>query len=121
MHTYKQYWLPALILVAVLMVVAACASSGTKSEQGSTEQTSQEATNMPGMDPSNMDMSTGSMSASEMLMENGTYSDERFIDAMVPHHQGAIDMAQVALENAEHPEIRTLAENIISAQEAEIA
>jgi uncharacterized protein (DUF305 family) len=55
-----------------------------------------------------------------MVMENGKYSDERFIDAMVPHHQGAIEMAQVALQNAEHPEIRTLANNIISAQEAEI-
>jgi Domain of unknown function (DUF305) len=43
-----------------------------------------------------------------MLMENGEYSDERFIDAMVPHHQGAIEMAQVALEDAEHPEILAL-------------
>lgn len=53
-------------------------------------------------------------------MENGEYSDERFIDAMVPHHQGAIDMAQVALERAEHPEILALAEEIVSAQETEI-
>ena len=58
--------------------------------------------------------------ASEMLMENGEYSDERFIDAMVPHHQGAIEMAQVALENAEHPEIQALAEEIVAAQESEI-
>ena len=57
---------------------------------------------------------------SEMLMENGEYSDERFIDAMVPHHQGAIDMAEVALERAEHPELRQLAENVIVDQEAEI-
>jgi uncharacterized protein (DUF305 family) len=53
-------------------------------------------------------------------MENGEYSDERFIDAMVPHHQGAIEMAQVALENAEHPEILALAEEIVAAQENEI-
>lgn len=58
--------------------------------------------------------------ASEMLMENGSYSDERFIDAMVPHHQGAVEMAQVALENAEHEEIRQLSENIVSTQRAEI-
>jgi len=58
--------------------------------------------------------------ASGMLMENGKYSDERFIDAMVPHHQGAVEMAEVALENAEHEEIRRLAENIVSTQEAEI-
>jgi uncharacterized protein (DUF305 family) len=56
----------------------------------------------------------------EMLMENAQYSDELFINAMVPHHQGAIDMANVALENAEHPEIKELAQNVISAQQAEI-
>ena len=55
-----------------------------------------------------------------MLMENGEYCDERFIDAMVPHHQGAIEMAEVALENAEHEEVQALAEDIVSAQEAEL-
>jgi uncharacterized protein (DUF305 family) len=59
--------------------------------------------------------------AREMVMENGRYSDERFIDAMVPHHEGAVDMAEGALKNAEHEKIRRLAEDIVSAQEAEIA
>jgi uncharacterized protein (DUF305 family) len=67
-----------------------------------------------------MSNGSGGTSTSEMLMENGEYSDERFIDAMGPHHQEAVDMARVALANAEHPEIRQLAENIISSQEAEI-
>jgi uncharacterized protein (DUF305 family) len=58
--------------------------------------------------------------ASGMLMKNGKYSDERFIDAMVPHHDGAVDMARVAVKNAEHPEIERLAGHIISNQEAEI-
>jgi uncharacterized protein (DUF305 family) len=58
--------------------------------------------------------------ASGMVMKNGRYSDERFIDAMVPHHQGAVDMARVALQNAEHPEIEQLAKNIITTQRAEI-
>jgi len=53
-------------------------------------------------------------------MENGEYSDRRFIDAMVPHHQGAIEMARVALGNAEHEEIKDLSQNIISTQQAEI-
>lgn len=69
---------------------------------------------MKGMDHGSKGMSSG------MLMKNGKYSDERFIDAMVPHHEGAVEMARVALKNAEHPEIEQLAENIISAQEAEI-
>jgi uncharacterized protein (DUF305 family) len=62
----------------------------------------------------------GMMAASEMLMENGEYSDERFIDAMVLHHQGARRMAEVALENAAHPELLQLAQNVISTQQAEI-
>jgi uncharacterized protein (DUF305 family) len=58
--------------------------------------------------------------AARMVAPNGEYSDSYFIDAMVSHHQGAIDMANVALANAEHPEILQLAQNIISTQQAEI-
>lgn len=46
--------------------------------------------------------------------------DQRFIDAMISHHQGAIDMAQMAQQMAEHAEIKTLADAIITAQQAEI-
>ncbi|GAB4143824.1 MAG: DUF305 domain-containing protein [Cyanobacteria bacterium J069] len=46
--------------------------------------------------------------------------DLRFIDGMVPHHEGAVLMAQEALEKSSRPEIRTLAEAIIGAQEKEI-
>jgi uncharacterized protein (DUF305 family) len=53
-------------------------------------------------------------------MKNGKYSDVRFIDAMVPHHQEAIEMARLALGNAEHEEIKELSRNIISSQQAEI-
>jgi uncharacterized protein (DUF305 family) len=72
---------------------------------------------MEGMDHSSM--GSGGM-AREMVMENGKYSDRAFIDAMVPHHQGAVDMARVALENAEHERIMQLSRTIISTQEAEI-
>jgi uncharacterized protein (DUF305 family) len=46
--------------------------------------------------------------------------DKAFIDAMIPHHQSAIEMAQVASEKSSNPEIRTLAENIVEAQQQEI-
>ncbi len=44
-----------------------------------------------------------------------------FAAAMIPHHEGAIAMAELALERGEHDEIRMLAEDIIRAQEEEIA
>lgn len=47
--------------------------------------------------------------------------DQRFIQAMIPHHEGAIAMAQDALQNAERQEIKDLAQAIITAQEGEIA
>jgi len=47
--------------------------------------------------------------------------DRAFAAAMIPHHEGAIAMAELALERGEHDEIRMLAEDIIRAQEEEIA
>ncbi len=47
-------------------------------------------------------------------------SDRMFIEQMIPHHQDAIDMGNLAIMRAEHPEIRQLAENIIRDQSQEI-
>jgi uncharacterized protein (DUF305 family) len=50
-----------------------------------------------------------------------TTFDQRFIDMMVPHHLAAVEMAKIAADRGEHPEIKALATEIISAQETEIA
>ncbi|BCL33646.1 DUF305 domain-containing protein [Nostoc sp. MS1] len=46
--------------------------------------------------------------------------DLRFINAMIPHHEGAVVMAQDALQKSQHQEIKNLAQAIIKAQEGEI-
>ncbi len=65
-----------------------------------------------------MGMAMGDM---EMSPDTSVPFDQRFITAMIAHHQGAISMAREAQTKAEHQELKTLAGQIITAQEAEIA
>ena len=57
-------------------------------------------------------------------MESAPYTgdaDRDFVSHMAPHHQGAIDMAQVELKYGKDPTLRQLASRIVAAQRDEIA
>ena len=67
--------------------------------------------------------STPTQSGSHMMQNGEMMSqniDQHFIAQMIPHHEGAIEMAKIALTRSKRPEVLTLAQGIIEAQEKEI-
>ncbi len=96
----RRSWLVTMpVLLIVALVLAACGSS--------------KATATPAV-------SSGATSASGSAVSAAMPFDEQFIDMMVPHHMGAVAMAQIAVNRAEHPELKTLANSIIASQNMEI-
>lgn len=67
-----------------------------------------------------MDHDMDSMEMSMDLGEADSEYDRRFIDAMIVHHEGAIEMARDVQENSTRPELLQLADEIITAQQTEI-
>jgi len=93
---------------------------------------SKQTTNTPGthMMPDGQMMGNGSsMNMSDMMTsmnaelqgKTGDDFDRAFLTEMIVHHEGAVEMAKLALTNAGHKEIKVLASAIISAQNTEIA
>ena len=67
---------------------------------------------MTGMDKMNRDMAAAPMTGDP---------DHDFVAMMIPHHQGAVDMAETELRYGKDPAIRRLARGIVAAQKREIA
>lgn len=57
----------------------------------------------------------------DMMVKPSGSPDVDFVRGMIPHHQGAIDMAKVQLEHGKDPELLKMAKKIIADQEKEIA
>ena len=57
---------------------------------------------------------------SRSAINKNTEVDKSFIEMMIPHHQGAVEMAQMAVKKAKSPEVKKLAESIIKDQNKEI-
>lgn len=60
------------------------------------------------------------MSTTEREASRETSVDAAFIEHMIPHHEGAIAMANLALANAKTDEVKNLSKNIITSQQKEI-
>lgn len=68
---------------------------------------------------SDMQMMMHDMNAA-LVGKTGDAFDEAFLREMIVHHEGAVQMAELALTSAKHQEIKDLAKAIISAQNTEI-
>lgn len=78
-----------------------------------------DGTEMRGSMHSGMDGAMGDMMAG-LYGKTGDEFDRAFLSEMIVHHEGAVEMAEAALTNAKHSEIKNMANAIISAQTSEI-
>jgi uncharacterized protein (DUF305 family) len=67
-----------------------------------------------------MDMSMDDMMGT-LEGKTGDEFDKAFLSSMIEHHQGAVEMAKEAQQNAKHDEIKKMADDIITAQQKEIS
>jgi uncharacterized protein (DUF305 family) len=111
-----------LILGAVISGSVVANQLGNNTANSNVSPTAAVPNSMDGM--SHGEMSMGDMSMGDMMMEldgkTGDDFDKVFLQSMIMHHQGAIDMANAAKERAGHEELKQMADDIISAQDAEI-
>ncbi|BAZ18211.1 hypothetical protein NIES4071_100960 (plasmid) [Calothrix sp. NIES-4071] len=108
-----------------LCALAACSTTTSQNQVQSDNSTATEATDKQmaqgGMNHDGMNHGGMNHNMSMDLGPADKNYDLRFIDSMIPHHEGAVTMAKQALEKSKRPEIKKLANEIIKAQNKEIA
>jgi uncharacterized protein (DUF305 family) len=118
----------ALVILAASAALAGCSdpdaggshtdTSGAAHHDSASDSTAM----MHGQMDGDMMERMGQMNAMMVSMlgaADSTY-DQRFIDLMIPHHMGAVHMAEDALQKATHPELKQFAQSVIDAQQKEI-
>jgi uncharacterized protein (DUF305 family) len=81
------------------------------------------STSMPGMDHGSMPGMSGMMSAADMKMleqAKGAAFDKMWLEMMIKHHEGAVEMAKTELAKGSSADAKKLAQDIIDAQQKEI-
>ncbi|PSB30482.1 DUF305 domain-containing protein [Chlorogloea sp. CCALA 695] len=99
----KKFAISTLVALLTSSIVTASISDKTNAHEQKLVQTS----------PANT-------SPMERGMEMRVEVDKPFIEMMIPHHQSAKEMAQMALNRAKSPEVKKLAQSIIEEQTREI-
>ena len=113
---------PTLKITAALLVTA-IAGAGWMALPTTAQTMDHSGHDMTGMEsPATIAfMEANAKMHADMGMEFTGNPDVDFIKGMVPHHQGAVDMARIVLEHGTDPEVKAFAQGVIDAQEAEIA
>lgn len=110
-------------LIGISVLPTACSNATSNQPQSSNPSNAAEITNAQKVAQVSSMMEDGSGMNHEMSMDLGAADadyDLRYIDSMVLHHQGAVNMAQAVLQHSQRPEMKKLAQDIITAQEKEI-
>lgn len=113
------------ILIGIIGLLAGLLIAGTTAVL-SVNTTNRGMMQMMGMDTSHMKDDAGHMGmsmddmAGDLSERTGDDFDENFIAMMIDHHQGAVEMAELAETRAKHSEIKQLSRDIITNQTSEI-